>query len=249
VTLVTAPELVALFHASFPAVRVLPARFGRFAGDHPPPDWLPELGHVDYQLAIGGLMHRLRTTAESFADPKAYLRPSDAARARWARRPRGSGLAVGFCWASNPALFRMDSSRRAVKKSMALETLSPLADVAGVRLVSVLNWTIEPMPAAFAGKLEDLSTRLRSLDDTAALIETLDLVITVDTSVAHLAGAMGKPTWLLLHDFADCRWGLTSARSYWYSDVRHFRQHEAGDWARVVDEVAAELAALAKARA
>ena len=132
---------------------------------------------------------------------------------------------------------------------MALDTLAPLADIAGVDLVSVLNWTIDPIPPAFAGKLEDLSTRLRSLDDTAALIETLDLVITVDTAVAHLAGAMGKPTWLLLHDFADCRWGLTSARSYWYPDVRHFRQRAAGDWAPVVDELTAELTALAKARA
>jgi hypothetical protein len=245
VTLVAAPELAALFRASYPTVRVFPARFGRFAGDHPPPDWLPELGPVDYQLPIGGLMHRLRTTRESFGTPRAYLRPSDAARARWAARPRGEHLAVGVCWASNPALFRHDSSRRAVKKSLQLETLAPLADVPGADLVSVLNWRIDPTPAAFEGRLEDVSAQLTSLDDTAALIETLDLVITVDTAVAHLAGALGKPTWLLLHDFADCRWGLTAERSYWYPDMRLFRQRETGAWGPVVSEVAAELAALA----
>jgi Flp pilus assembly protein TadD len=242
VTLVAAPELVDLFSASFPTVRVLPARIGRSAGDHPPPPWLGELGRVDYQLPIGGLMHRLRTSAESFANPEPYLRPSDAARARWAHEANTNDLRLGVCWASNPALFRHDSSRRAVKKSMALETLAPLARVPGVAFVSVLNWSIDPVPEAFQGRLTDVATRLTSLDETAALIETLDLVITVDTAVAHLAGALGKATWLLLHEFADCRWGLTSARSYWYPDMRLFRQKAAGDWPGVVAEVAEALA-------
>jgi hypothetical protein len=249
VTLVVAPELVVLFAASFPTARVFPARMGRFAGDHPAPDWLGELGRIDFQLPIGGLMHRLRRTPESFAGPRPYLRPSDAARARWASRTRAEGLNVGVCWASNPALFRHDSSRRAVKKSMTLETLAPLAGVPGARLVSVLNWRVDPAPLAFVGRLDDLSAELRSLDDTAALIETLDVVVTVDTAVAHLAGALGKPTWLLLHDFADCRWGLTSQRSYWYPDMRLCRQRTAGDWAPVVAEVADGLAALARAAA
>jgi len=249
VTLVCAPELTALFAASFPTARVYPARIGRFAGDHPAPDWLGELGEIDFQLPIGGLMHRLRRTPESFAGRGPYLRPSDAARARWAGRTRADGLNVGVCWASNPALFRHDSSRRAVKKSMTLETLAPLAGVPGVRLVSVLNWRVDPTPPAFVGRLDDLSTELRSLDDTAALIETLDVVVTVDTAVAHLAGALGKPTWLLLHDFADCRWGLTSERSYWYPDMRLFRQQTAGDWAAPVAEVAEALRALARGAA
>jgi tetratricopeptide (TPR) repeat protein len=241
VTVVVAPELAGLFRASFPDARVFPARIGRFAGDHPPPDWLPELGEVDFQLAIGGLMHRLRNTPEGFADPTPYLRPSDAARSRWAKGRNAGALRVGICWASNPALFRLDSSRRAAKKSMALEALAPLADIPGVELVSTLNWRVDPVPAAFEGRLADVSARLESLDDTAALIETLDLVITVDTAVAHLAGALGRPTWLLLHDFADCRWGLTSEASYWYPDMRLFRQRTAGDWPRVVAQVAQAL--------
>jgi hypothetical protein len=196
---------------------VLPARIGAFAGDHPPPSWLPSLGTVDYQAPIGSLMAVLRRNEDAFADPVPYMQPSDAARARWARFDAGSGLKVGVCWASNPALFHHDSARR------------------------VLNWRADPMPAAFQGKLRDVSVRLTSLDETAALIERLDLVITVDTAVAHLAGALGKETWLLLHDFADCRWELEATRSYWYRDVRLYRQATAGDWAGVIARVRADL--------
>jgi tetratricopeptide (TPR) repeat protein len=249
VTLVASPELVALFQASFPTVRVLPALNGRFAGDHPPPPWLGELGQIDYQIPIGGLMHVLRNTPASFARPAPYLRPSDAARARWARRlPVAKALRVGVCWASNPALFRLDSSRRAVRKSMRLDDMAPLAKLKGVKLVSVLNWRIEEPPKAFAGRLTDVSSDLKSLEDTAALIEMLDLVITVDTAVAHLAGALGVPTWLLLHDFADCRWTLADDASYWYGDMTLIRQSSAGDWAGVIDETRARLEALVAAR-
>jgi tetratricopeptide (TPR) repeat protein len=246
VTVVVSPELQPLFAASFPKAHVYPARNGRFGGDHPPPRWLGDLGRVDYQLPIGGLMHRLRNTEASFAGVSAYLQPSHKARARWSAWadsavPHTDGLRVGLCWASNPALFRHDSSRRAVKKSMALETLSPLMDVSGAQFVSVLNWTVDPMPAAMRGRLTDVSKQLTSLDETAALIEQLDLVITVDTAVAHLAGALGRPTWLLLHDFADCRWGLSEADSYWYPDMRLFRQDRPGDWPTVIAEVAGAL--------
>ena len=252
-TLVVSGELVPLFQASFPTARVFPAQVGRFAGDHPPPAWLPELGAVDYQIPIGGLMHRLRTRTEDFAEPRIYLRPSDDARRRWGRTvarkmPKADGPRVGLCWASNPALFRLDSSRRATKKSMTLETMAPLAAVEGVQFVSILNWKIDPMPRAFAGRLLDVSLDLKSLDDTAALIGELDLVITVDTAVAHLAGALGKPVWLLLHDFADCRWSLQGERSYWYRDMRLIRQAAPGDWAGVIARTAKSLKALAAAR-
>jgi Tfp pilus assembly protein PilF len=252
-TLVLSDELVPLFQASFPTARVFASRVGRFAGDHPPPAWLPELGEIDYQIPIGGLMHRLRTHTEDFAEPQVYLRPSDDARLRWNHKiaeamPAAAGLRVGLCWASNPALFRLDSSRRATKKSMALETMAPLMQVTEAQFVSVLNWKIDPMPSAFADRLLDVSTELKSLDDTAALVSELDLVITVDTAVAHLAGALGKPVWLLLHDFADCRWSLSDERSYWYRDMRLIRQASPGDWDGVIAEVAASLNTLATAR-
>jgi hypothetical protein len=241
-TIVVAPTLVDLFAASFPTARVLPARFGAFAGDHPRPDWLDGLAPVDYQAPIGSLMAVLRRDEKSFSPARAFLRASDEARQRWAAYAPGPGLKVGLCWASNPALFRMDSARRAVKKSMELERMAPLADVAGVTLVSVLNWPLPEPRTDFSRAIHDVHGRLLSMDDTAALIEKLDLVITVDTSVAHVAGALGKETWLLLHDFPDCRWELRAPTSYWYPRMRLFRQNRPGDWDQVVADVARALA-------
>ena len=86
--LVVSGELVPLFQASFPTARVFQTRVGRFAGDHPPPAWLPELGEVDHQTPIGGLMHRLRTCTEGFSDPQIYLRSSEEARLRWEQARR-----------------------------------------------------------------------------------------------------------------------------------------------------------------
>jgi hypothetical protein len=245
-TLVVSPELESLFRSSYPNARVFPAFNGRFAGDHPVPPWIGQLGQVDYQIPFGGLMHLLRNRLEDFRWAGAYLRPSEAMADRWTPLvrdvlPRAKGLRVGLCWASNPALFRMDSSRRAVKKSMQLEQMAPLMSVEGVQFVSVLNWKIDPMPDAMAGRLLDLSSELKSLEDTAALIQQLDLVITVDTAVAHLAGALDKKVWLPLHDFADCRWGLEGAESYWYPSMKMFRQPDAGNWAAVIDEIKAGL--------
>ena len=247
-TLVAAPPLVDLFKASFPAAEVLPARYGRFAGDHPEPPWMKDLPPYDYQAPIGSLMAALRRAPESFDLPTAYLRPSQAARARWADFDAGPGLKVGICWASNPALFRRDSARRAVRKSMELDTLAPLAELDGVSLVSVLNWKIDPLPAAFRGRLLDVSDRLASLDETAALIERLDVVVTVDTAVAHLAGALGKHTIVLLHEFPDCRWELTADASYWYPNMPLLRQTTRGDWGPVVEAARAALAARAQAK-
>jgi Flp pilus assembly protein TadD len=248
-TVVVAPPLAPLFEASFPDAVVLPALYGRFAGDHPVPPWMKGLPKYDFHAPIGSLMTALRSAPESFDLPTSYLRPSEAARARWADFDAGPGLKVGICWASNPALFRQDSARRAVRKSMPLETLAPLADLAGVSLVSVLNWKVDPAPPAFAGRLKDVSERLVSLDETAALIERLDVVVTVDTAVAHLAGALGKETLVLLHEFPDCRWELEADTSYWYPNMQLVRQTKRGDWGPVVEAAKAALAARAGAKA
>src|SRR5262249_16052124 len=89
-----------------------------------------------------------------------------------------------------------------------------------------------------------LGSQFRNFSDTAAVISLVDLVITSDTAVAHLAGAMGRPVWIMLHDAPDWRWALDRECSAWYPSARLFRQERAGDWAGVVARMQNELAAL-----
>jgi ADP-heptose:LPS heptosyltransferase len=91
--------------------------------------------------------------------------------------------------------------------------------------------------------VQDLAPSLQDFGDLAVLLEQLDLVITVDTSVAHLAGALGKPVWTLLSAVPDWRWGLTGDTTPWYPTMRLFRHTRPGDWAEVITRVAQALCA------
>jgi ADP-heptose:LPS heptosyltransferase len=91
--------------------------------------------------------------------------------------------------------------------------------------------------------MPDFADQLTDFGETAALIADLDLVITVDTAVAHLAGAMGKPTWVLISKAADWRWFLTRTDSPWYPTIRLFRQSESGQWTRPIQALADALLA------
>jgi hypothetical protein len=90
-------------------------------------------------------------------------------------------------------------------------------------------------------QIHSYGNQLKDFADTAAVIDLLDLIITIDTSVAHLAGAMGKPVWILLPYNSDWRWLLDRNDSPWYPSARLFRQHWIGSWAGVIDEVTSEL--------
>jgi ADP-heptose:LPS heptosyltransferase len=91
------------------------------------------------------------------------------------------------------------------------------------------------------GRIVFFGDDLRDFSDTAGLLDLMDLVVTIDTSVAHLAGAMGKPVWILLPYSADWRWLLDRSDSPWYPSVRLFRQREIGNWKHVVEDVKTEL--------
>ncbi|WGS49724.1 tetratricopeptide repeat protein [Paraburkholderia sp. D15] len=144
---------------------------------------------------------------------------------------------VGFVWAGSPT-FGNDRYR-----SIALTELSPLGalnDVAWYALQKgPAHAQLADAPPAF--RAHDFTAELESFDDTAALIMNLDLVISVDTGIAHLAGALGLPVWLLLPANADWRWLETRNDSPWYPRMRLFRQHTLGDWKPVVEHVLAAL--------
>jgi hypothetical protein len=145
-------------------------------------------------------------------------------------------LRVGLVWAGNA--FKKD-----VTRSLRLEQLSPLQAVSGVKFYSLQKGPgaqqAKQPPAGM--KLIDLGPELTDFADTAAVMSLMDLIITTDTAASHLAGALAKPTWLLLQFIADWRWMPKGNESPWYPTLRLFRQTRWGDWDGPIREVADEL--------
>jgi tetratricopeptide (TPR) repeat protein len=152
-------------------------------------------------------------------------------------REEKTGLRVGLVWAGSP------THKRDRARSIALAKLKPLFDVPGVQWFSLQKGAAAEQLVEFPERvaIHDLAAGFKDYADTATAIAGLDLVITVDTSVAHLAGTMGKPVWILLHEQPDWRWLLKRRDSPWYTSARLFRQASGGDWSSVIAAVVREL--------
>jgi len=151
-----------------------------------------------------------------------------------------AGYRVGLCWAGHPAHVQ------GRKRSIPLATLAGVASVDGVSFLSLQRGPAESEINSLSGtwRPQRIETEEGTVTDLASIICGLDLVITVDTMVAHLAGTLGRPVWTLLPFGADWRWLLEREDSPWYPGMRLFRQPRAGAWNEVVERVAAELRAL-----
>jgi ADP-heptose:LPS heptosyltransferase len=147
---------------------------------------------------------------------------------------------MGLCWAGNP---RHKADRQ---RSMPLEILAPLAEIHGAAFFSLQFGPAAAQIASLQSRFPvvDASSRNQSLAETAALMATLDLVLTVDTAIAHLAGAMGLPVWIVLPHLADWRWLEDRRDSPWYPTARLFRQPASGDWVSLIAEVRGALSTL-----
>ncbi|MFX1763029.1 tetratricopeptide repeat protein [Paraburkholderia sp. A1RI-2L] len=173
--------------------------------------------------------------------PVPYMHADAAQATAWRARVEalagGAPRCIGLVWAGNP-LHLFDTFR-----SVPLTSLLPLAALAGNAWLAIQKGPGAAQLAEVAGRwpLHALGDDLHDFASTAALIESLDLVITVDTSVAHLAGALGKPVWVLLAAQPDWRWGMERTDSVWYPSARLFRQTTLGDWDSVVTELKAAL--------
>jgi hypothetical protein len=200
----------------------------------------------DLQCAIMRLPWIAGATSASIpATP--YLTADPADVALWRKRLAGiGGLRVGLCWAGErrPSAGQLSWDRR---RSISLEMLAPLGQIPGVRFISLQKGqpAIEAASVPHGMELHDFTADLHDFSDTAALIENLDLVISVDTAVAHLAGALHKPTWLLNHSWACWRWLLDRDDSPWYPSLRQFRQTTPWDWDSVISRVRDALQGLA----
>jgi tetratricopeptide (TPR) repeat protein len=198
-----------------------------------------------WQCPLMSLPVAFDTTLESIPSAAPYLQADAAAvSAAWQRFPRrGETLRVGLAWAGNPR-HKSDQQR-----SITLEQLAPLADVrvSDVRGAVFFSLQFGPAAAQIAQArfpLVDACSRSQDFAATAAVAATMDLVISVDTSVAHLAGAMGLPVWVMLPHLADWRWLERREDSPWYPTARLFRQPAPGDWTSLVEAMREALRVL-----
>lgn len=206
------------------------------------------LAPADYHCPLLSLPLAFDTQVATIPRDVPYLSAEPQRVAKWSERLRGlAGLRVGIAWQGNPVVEKLIWAQG---RSFALEALKPLAELSSLSLVSLQK-------GAGVEQLSDCMFRDRILDlgsefdggpdaflDTAAVMANLDLVISSDTSVAHLAGALGRPVWVALGATPDWRWMQARSDSPWYPTMRLFRQSEGG-WDELVAEIAAALAPLA----
>ena len=195
----------------------------------------PLAGYDGVELLLS-LPARLGVDLDSLPAPSRYLAPPPPRL----RLPADGRLRVGLCW-SGSTLTPLNTLRR-----IPFEQLQPVLDVAGASFYG-LQVLVDRGAIAGEARLTDLAPHIEDFADTAAMVDQMDLVITVDTSIAHIAGALGRPVWTLLAHVADWRWGYDVAATPWYPSMRLFRQPGAGDWPSVVARVVSELRKVAEA--
>jgi hypothetical protein len=193
----------------------------------------------DVEIEIMELAYAFRSTVETLPNRVPYL-PLHAIEACAPRLPairRSGALAVGLLWAVSD----WDTTR-----SIPLDALEPLGRVADVRFHSLQQgrdakaWQSAPL------RMEPLSRHTQEIAAAGAAMRELDLVISADGMAAHLAGALGRPVWVLLQHDADWRWMEGRSSSPWYPTLQLYRQTRAGDWRAAIERAAADLAALAE---
>lgn len=190
----------------------------------------------DLQISLMDLARVFNTSLDNIPAHVPYLRPDPERVAAWQETFGHSGAKVGLAWAGSP-FHRNDRNR-----SCRMNTLAPLLQTEGTHFYGLqtgpAGQEAQPHPSE---RFNNLGHRLGDLSDTAAAIAHLDLVISVDTAVLHLAGALGKSAWGLLPYAPDWRWMLDRTDTPWYPTLRLFRQNSPGAWAAMVDQVATAL--------
>jgi len=234
------PKLAGIFTSSFPAATVHASK--QVVNDFA---WTDKLGMIHYQTAIGSLPRRYRTKAEDFPAHKGYLKADPDRIEFWKRRldALDGQLKVGLSWKGGTQ--KTSGSKRSLGLVPLLQALSgnrasfinlqygqyyeDIAEAESRTGISITSW-------------EDA---LNEYSETAALVCALDLVISVQTAIVHLGGALGKPVWALIPFRPAWRYGYKADSMIWYPSVQLFRQAVAGDWQDVLHRIAAELEQLA----
>ena len=198
----------------------------------------------DFHCPLLSLPLAFRTTLDTVPRSPRYLAAEPERVARWQQRLGTHGFRIGICWQGNPR------NAGEVGRSPPVAMFARLSALPGVRLISLQkHHGIEQLAALPAGlSVEELGQEFDAgpdaFLDAAAAMESLDLIISSDTAIAHLAGALGRPTWLVLKHVPDWRWLMQREDSPWYPAHRLFRQSRRGDWQGVFDRVQRALSDL-----
>jgi tetratricopeptide (TPR) repeat protein len=220
------PELVQLMRGVSGVQQVI-------ARGEPPPQY-------DLHAPIMSLPLRFGTTTLTVPANVPYIRVEPQKKEQWRQRFQDAAdrLKVGLMWSGRP---------KPRNRSIATELLSPLAKIGNVCFYSLQKRDRETPPGIPPGlALVDLSPHLHDFTDTAAALASLDLLITIDTASAHLAGALGRPAWVLLQFTPDWRWLINRTDSPWYPSLQLFRQPNPGDWRTPLGQVTEKLAELSR---
>jgi hypothetical protein len=201
----------------------------------------------DFQCALMSLAERFAIELGDLPGKIPYLFAEEPLVKQWREQIGNLGFKIGICWQGNPA-GKIDKGR-----SLPLMKYRPIARVPSVRLISLQKThgldQLTYLPSEM--KVESLAVFDEGADafiDTAAIMQNLDLVVTSDTATAHLAGALGCPTWLAVKHMPDWRWMLERSDSPWYPTMRLFRQPVRDDWDSVFSAMADALVSLALSR-
>ena len=205
------------------------------------------LPSFDLHAPFFSLLHMMESTLENIPGRNPYLQANPADLPVWRNRLARAGterLKIGLVWAGSP------THKNDRQRSISPELLNPLLDAQGAEFFSLQKGSARAGLAQLGptGVVADLTTHIGDFAETAAAVDCLDLVITVDTAVAHLAGGLGKPVWVLLPFAADWRWMLDRDDSPWYPTMRLIRQQERGAWEGVIKTVCQDLDELINSR-
>jgi len=205
-----------------------------------------KLPSFDFQVPVMSLPRLFNTTLQTIPANIPYLDASQELTTLWHNKLKDNpNFKIGICWEGSPYYEQFKTA--VSKKSVPLTTFIPLTKLPGVSVYALQKMNgleqLKSLPSDvnihdFGEEFDNNHGRFM---DTAAVIKNLDLVITVDTSVAHLAGALGKPVWVMLPSVADWRWMLNRQNSPWYPTMQLYRQHAHGDWQSVMQAIITEL--------
>ena len=230
------PKLEKLFRRSFPGTVV----HGAPQTEHDT-SWLSAVLPIDYQVAIGSLPLHFRSSATDFPRRRGYLTADPARAEYWRQRldRLGPGLKVGISWTGGTP-----STRQRLRSTILSDWL-PIFRIAGCHFVNLQYGRREPeitgLDREHGIKLCHWPEAIDDYDETAALVSALDLVVSVQTAVVHLCGALGRGVWVLVPVIPEWRYLASGEASPWYPSVRLFRQARPGEWRPVIERIAGKV--------